>query len=356
MQTISRFMASIAVAALVAATPLAADAAPKKDFKVAWSIYVGWMPWGYAADQGIVKKWADKYRITIEVTQFNDYVESMNQYTAGAYDAVTLTNMDGLSIPAAGGVDTTAVITGDFSNGNDAVILKGKDKLEDIKGQNVNLVEFSVSHYLLARALETIGSSERDVKVVNTSDADMVAAFQTPDVTAVVTWNPLVSSIMEDPSARKVFDSSQIPGEIIDLMVANTEVLKDNPEFGKALAGIWYETMGIMLADTPEGKAAREAMGAASGTDLAGFEAQMAATKLFGKPDEALAFTVSENLPKTMDLVRNFLFEKGLLGSGAPSADVIGIEMPDGTVLGDKENIKFRFTGTFMEAAAKGEL
>ncbi len=29
----------------------------------------------------------------------------MNQYTAGAYDAVTLTNMDGLSIPAAGGVD-----------------------------------------------------------------------------------------------------------------------------------------------------------------------------------------------------------------------------------------------------------
>ena len=79
------------------------------------------MPWGYAADHGIVQKWADKYGLTIEVTQFNDYVESMNQYTAGAYDAVTLTNMDGLSIPAAGGVDTTVVIVGDFSAGNDAV-------------------------------------------------------------------------------------------------------------------------------------------------------------------------------------------------------------------------------------------
>ena len=114
------------------------------------------MPWGYAADHGIVKKWADKYGIKIEVTQFNDYVESMNQYTAGAFDAVTLTNMDGLSIPAAGGVDTTAVIVGDFSNGNDAVILKDKASLADIKGQTVNLVEFSVSHYLLARALESI--------------------------------------------------------------------------------------------------------------------------------------------------------------------------------------------------------
>ena len=41
--------------------------------------------------------------------------------------------------------------------------------------------------------------SEKDVKVVNTSDADMVGAFQTPDVTAVVTWNPMVSEIVKMP-------------------------------------------------------------------------------------------------------------------------------------------------------------
>lgn len=357
MQTFSKLLSIAALTSAIALSGLGpAQAEAKKDFKVAWSIYVGWMPWGYASDTGIVKKWADKYGINIEVTQFNDYVESMNQYTAGAFDAVTLTNMDGLSIPAAGGVDTTAVIVGDFSNGNDAIILKDKDKLEDIKGSNVNLVEFSVSHYLLARALETIGSSERDVKVVNTSDADMVAAYKAADVTSVVTWNPLVSSILQDPSAKKVFDSSQIPGEIIDLMVANSDVLKDNPDFGKALAGIWYDTMAVMTADTDEGKAARTAMGAASGTDLAGFESQMAATKLFDKAADAVAFTTSPDLSKTMDLVRSFLFEKGLLGSGAASADVIGIELPDGSVLGDKGNVKFRFTATYMDAAAKGAL
>ena len=357
MQTFSKILSVAALSVSLAfGFGSSVAAAPKTSFKVAWSIYVGWMPWGYAADHGIVKKWADKYGINIEVTQFNDYVESMNQYTAGAFDAVTLTNMDGLSIPAAGGVDTTAVIVGDFSNGNDAVILKDKASLGDIKGQNVNLVEFSVSHYLLARALESIKLSERDVKVVNTSDADMVAAYKTPDVSAVVTWNPLVSTILEDPSAKKVFDSSQVPGEIIDLMVANTDVLKDNPNFGKALAGIWYETAALLRADTAEGKAAREAMGAASGTDLAGFEAQLAATKLFDKPADAVAFTASPSLPKTMDLVRGFLFEKGLLGNGAPSADVIGIEMPDGKVLGDAANVKLRFTETYMKAAADASL
>ena len=43
-----------------------------------------------------------------------------------------------------------------------------------------------------------------------------------------------------------MFDSSQIPGEIIDLLVINTKVLADNPALGKALVGAWYEIMGIM--------------------------------------------------------------------------------------------------------------
>jgi NitT/TauT family transport system substrate-binding protein len=353
----TRFLSSLILAgSIVALSVTGASAAPKKDFKVGWSIYVGWMPWGYAADTGIVKKWADKYGITIEVKQFNDYVESINQYTAGGYDAVTITNMDALSIPAAGGVDTTAVVMGDFSNGNDAVILKNKTDLAAIKGQNVNLVEFSVSHYLLARALETKGLSEKDIKVVNTSDADLAAAYKTPDVTAVVTWNPIVSEILAAPDAKKVFDSSQIPGEIMDLMVANTQVVKDNPNFAKALVGIWYETITKMQAAGADGKAAKEAMAKASGTDLAGFDSQLASTKLFDKAADAEAFTKSATIGTTMDRVRKFLFEKDLLGKGAKSADAVGIELADKTVLGDKSNVKLRFDASYMDMAAQGKL
>ena len=328
MNKLTSFLRSVVVAsALTAAFTSIACAAPKKDFKIAWSIYVGWMPWGYAADTGIVKKWADKYGITIEVKQFNDYVEFINQYTAGAFDAVTITNMDALSIPAAGGVDTTAVIMGDFSNGNDAIILKGKSDLAEIKGQKINLVEFSVSHYLLARALETKKLAEKDIKVVNTSDADLAAAYKTSEVTAVVTWNPIVSEILGVKDAKKVFDLSQIPGEIMDLMVANTAVVKENPNFAKALVGIWYETITKMNAAGADGKAAKEAMAKASGTDLAGFDSQLASTKLFDRPADAEAFTKSKTVGTTMDRVRKFLFEKELLGKGAKSVDAVGIEL-----------------------------
>ncbi|HVL01453.1 MAG TPA: putative urea ABC transporter substrate-binding protein [Dongiaceae bacterium] len=320
-----------------------------------WSIYVGWMPWDYGAQQGIVKKWADKYGIKIDVVQINDYVESINQYTAGKYDGCTMTNMDALTIPAAGGVDSTALIVGDFSNGNDGVVLKGKKSLADIKGQSVNLVELSVSHYLLARGLESVGLSEKDLKVVNTSDADMVAAYATPDVTSVVTWNPLLSEILGMPNSNKVFDSSQIPGEIIDLMVVNTDVLKDNPAFGKALVGAWYEILATMSAQDEKGKAAREFMAKASGTDLKGFEAQLASTKMFYTAQDAVTFTNSPQLKTTMEYVAKFSFDHGILGEGASDAGFIGVETPAG-LYGSSKNTQLRFNPSYMQMAVDGKL
>lgn len=328
----------------------------KDKFRIAWTIYVGWVPWDYASQSGIMKKWADKYGIEIEIVQINDYVESINQFTAGGFDGCVMTNMDALTIPAAGGVDSTALIVGDFSNGNDGIVLKGKSALADIKGQSVNLVELSVSHYLLARALESIGATERDVTVVNTSDADIVSAFAAPDVTATVTWNPQLAEIAGMPEAHKVFDSSQIPGEIIDLLVVNSDTLKANPALGKALVGAWYEVIGLMQQDSDAGRAARTAMGKSSGTDLAGFDAQLATTRMFYQPADAVGFTRGEALPKTMKAVAEFSFAHGLLGESAPDANFVGIAFPGGAHFGAGENIKFRFDDTYMQMAADGKL
>ena len=347
-------LALTVAAALSLAAP--AEAAAKKQFKLAWTIYAGWMPWPYAAEQGIVKKWADKYGIAIDVVQVNDYAESINQYTAGAFDALTITNMDTLAVPAVGGVDSTAVIIGDFSNGNDAVILKNKTALADLRGQKVNLVQFSVSHYLLDRALQSAGMAERDVRVVNTSDADMAAAYKSADVTSVVTWQPIVAEVLANHDAHEVFDSSKIPGEIMDLAIVNTATLKDNPDFAKALTGAWYETLAVMTGDNEAGRAARAEMGKLSGTDLAGFDAQLKTTRLFVTPADGVAFARSAVLPTTMRLVSDFLLEHGLMGDNAKSADAVGISFPGGATQGNAANVKFRFDDTFMAMAAVGKL
>jgi NitT/TauT family transport system substrate-binding protein len=351
-----RLLAALA-ASLAAALSFGSQAAQKDQFSVCWTIYAGWMPWEYGATQGIVDKWAKKYGIDIDVVQLNDYVESINQYTAGQFDGCTMTNMDALTIPAAGGVDSTALIVGDFSNGNDGIVIKGENRsLADLKGQPVNLVELSVSHYLLARGLERVGLAEKDIQVVNTSDADLVGAFASDEVKAVATWNPLLAEVAATPKVSKVFDSSQIPGEIIDLMVVNSETLRDNPALGKALTGAWYEIMATMSAETPAGKAAREHMAKASGTDLAGFEAQLAATRMFYSAREAVEFTTSPRLRETMGKVADFSFAHGLLGEGAPSADAVGMSFAGGLTRGAADNVKLRFDPSYMQMAADGQL
>lgn len=328
--------------------------AENKTFKVQWSIYAGWMPWPYAEKSGILKKWADKYGIKIELTQ-TDYMEGINQFTLGKFDVALMTTMDALAIPAAGGVDTTIFIPGDYSNGNDGLLLKGTKNLADIKGQTVNLVELSVSHYFLARALESAGLSERDVKVVNTSDADIVAAWATSDVTAAAAWNPQLAVMKKIPDSNLVFDSSKIPGEIIDAAAIRTDVLRKHPELAKALVGAWFETLAVIQGGGQAAIQAKAYMAELSGTDTAGFDAQLSTTKLFYTPKETYDFVTDKNLLRSTDMVRKFSFDHGLMGEGAKSVDAIGIVLPGGS-LGDSSNVKLRFDSEILKLAAEGKL
>ena len=322
-------------------------------YRMAWSHYTGWEPWGYAYDKGIVKKWADKYGIEIEVTLINDYIESINMYTAGHFDACTMTNMDALTIPSVGGVDTTALIIGDFSNGNDGIAMKKGKTVKDLKGRKIMLVELSVSHYMLARALDMNGLSERDVKLVNTSDAEIASAFISDSNAAVVTWNPPLQQVRNAKGSKLVFDSSNIPGEIIDMLAVKTNA---PDKLKKALAGAWYETMSIMSGRNKESKESLKYMAQQAGATLAEFKSQLKTTAMFFDAGKASKFSKGAEVKKTMDHVRTFSFDRGLYGNGAPSKDLVGIEFPDKSVLGDKQNIKLRFDASFMEAAAAGKL
>jgi NitT/TauT family transport system substrate-binding protein len=172
----------------------------------------------------------------------------------------------------------------------------------------------------------------------------------------LVTWNPQLSEVKKMAGAHEVFNSSAIPGEILDTLVVRTEALAANPDLGKALVGIWYETLALMKAQTPEGAAARAAMGQLSGTDQAGFESQLTTTAMYYTPAEALAFYNSPDLKTATDRVRKFSFDHGLFGQGATSVDAIGIAFPSGETLGSTSNVKLKFDASYTTMAANNQL
>src|ERR1700733_11932706 len=332
-----RLISFSAVISILALLPL--NAQQKPSFTVGWSVYVGWDPYYYMGKSGILRKWADKYGINIRVQRF-DYAPSLDAFVSKNIDACAMTNMEALDMPAAAGVDTTAIIAGDYSNGNDAVISRQGVGLAQIPGKQVMLVEKTVSQYLFERAMTLNGLSAqiKQVKYLNTSDSDIASAFLADSSKpAVVTWKPLVSQIMKAKDVKMIFNSSQIPGEIMDLLVVRTEVLKradgSGEKFAKAIAGAWYELMGQMTAPGPAGDKVLTGIAEASQDSLASYKEQLSTTKMFYTPQSAVQMTSSADIKKTMDLVRQFCFSHKLLGEKTVSPDDVAIQFADGTPL-----------------------
>ena len=346
-----------AFAICVAAVSSTAALAQTPSFTVGWSVYAGWNPYFYMQKSGILKKWADKYGIAIKVQRF-DYAASLDAFVAKNIDACTMTNMEAFDLPAAAGVDSTAIIVGDYSNGNDAVLVRNGLNFASLPGKPVMLVQKTVSEYLLERGMVLNGQQAQlsKLRLINTSDSDIVAAFlNNKSNQAVVTWKPLVSQIVGDKSVTSIFDSSKIPGEILDLLVVRTEVLNrpDGQKFAKAITGAWYETIQQIAAGQAN---AIKYSAAASGDSIESYKEQLKTTALFVTPKSAADFTNGPDLQQKMDLVRKFCFAHGLLGEGTKSADDVAILYPNGAIQGRKDRVRFRYDSAFMQAAEQGKL
>jgi NitT/TauT family transport system substrate-binding protein len=335
----------------VAATPT---------FTVGWSVYAGWNPYFYMAKSGILKKWADKYGIVIKVQRF-DYAASLDAFVGKNIDACTMTNMEALDMPAAAGVDSTAIIVGDYSNGNDAVLARNNLTLAQLPGKHIMLVQKTVSEYLLERAMDMNGLAAQipQLRLTNTSDSDLVGAFLGNQSNQVaVTWKPLVSQILaQGGNVKPLFDSSKIPGEILDLLVVRTDILArpdgSGIKFAKAISGAWYETVAQLASGNAQ---AISGSAAASGDSVPSYKEQLKTTYLFATPKSAEDFSESPAIKQKMDLVRQFCFRHQLLGQNIATVNDVAIRYPDGTVQGKPDRIRFRFDSTYMKMAQQGKL
>lgn len=353
------FVLAVAIGAHV--LPAAADV-EKPTFTVGWSIYAGWTPYHYMNRSGILRKWADKYGIAIKVQRF-DYAPSLDAFVARNIDACTMTNMEALDMPAASGVPTTVVLIGDYSNGNDALLVRNGLQLKDLPGKKMLLVQKTVSEYLFDRAMTMNGLRDhiRRVRMINTSDSDLAGAFiGDASVSAAVTWKPLVGQIQKQKGVTSLFNSAQIPGEILDLTVVRSEVLArpdgSGQRFAKALAGAWYEVLSQMSASGPAADKVLATIAEGQQDTLAAYKEQLSTTKMFYTAKSALDFGASADLKVKMALVRQFVFDHGLLGSNTKSVDDVAIRFPDGTVHGRTDRVRLTFDQNYMQLAALGKL
>jgi NitT/TauT family transport system substrate-binding protein len=218
-----------------AAAAVAISAHAAQPIKIGYSDWPGWVAWQVAIDKG----WFKEAGVPVDFEWF-DYSASMDAFSAGKIDAVTMTNGDALVTGAAGGKSVMIMLT-DYSNGNDMIVAKpGIKSLKDLKGKKVAVEEGLVEHLLLLNGLKKAGMKESDVTLVNAKTNEMPQVLASGDVAAIGAWQPIAGQAMKSlPGSRPVYTSADEPGLIYDVLAVNPASARQHKAEWLKVVKVW---------------------------------------------------------------------------------------------------------------------
>jgi NitT/TauT family transport system substrate-binding protein len=218
-----------------AAAVLALSAQAAQPLKIGYSDWPGWVAWQVAIDKG----WFKEAGVPVQFEWF-DYTASMDAFSAGKIDAVTMTNGDAL-VTGAAGARSVMILINDYSYGNDMIIGKpGVRSLKALKGKKVAVEMGFVEHLLLLNGLKKAGMKESDVTLVNAKTNEIPQMLASGDVDAVGAWQPISGQALKSvPGARPIYTSADEPGLIYDVLAVNPASAKQRRAEWLKVAKVW---------------------------------------------------------------------------------------------------------------------
>jgi len=226
--------------ALVGLVGLAeAGAAP---LKIAYSDWPGFTIFEVAKQKG----WFKDAGLDVDLVWF-DYLPSIDAFSAGKVDAVTVVASDALVTGASGGKSKIVCLL-DFSEGSDMIIgAPGINSIKDLKGKKVGIEVTLVEHMLLLQALKDNGMSQSDVELVNTATDKTPETLASGKVSAVGAWYPLSGQALKQvPGSKPLFTSAEAKGLIYDVLAVNPSSYAAHKEEWAKITAIYYKCVDYL--------------------------------------------------------------------------------------------------------------
>lgn len=175
---------------------------------------------------------------SIELVDFLSPAEMVRSYRFGLIDAMFVTSQFALT-NANNLADSRIIYVVDFSAGGDSLIAQpGIESAAELKGKRVGVEAGPLGLYTLERALEGSGISRDDIELVYLDTPDQKTAFETKRIDAVATYEPTRSQLLKQ-GANDLFNSKEIPLEIIDVIIAKERAIDSSrEEFAEFIEGV----------------------------------------------------------------------------------------------------------------------
>ncbi len=167
----------------------------------------------------------------IEVPSATACLQSL---AAGTVEGAMLT-LDEVLTARSEGLDLKVVCVLDVSLGADVLMTQASiTQLSDLKGKRIGVEKSAVGAVMLDAALHKAQLTMADIETVYLTFNRHEEAFLNKEVDALVTFEPVKSQLNKE-GANLLFDSSEIPGRIIDVLAVLPSVIQQSPKAIKQL-------------------------------------------------------------------------------------------------------------------------
>lgn len=281
----------------------ACTAAPDKPLRLGTNVWIGYEPFYLAREINALDQ--DKVRLV----EYTSSLPVLNAFRNGLLDAAALT-LDESLVLTTQMPDLTVVAVLDISNGADALLARPNiHSISELKNKAVAVENLATGGYLLMRALQHSGIALTDVTIQTEAADRHERILDKGDIAAVVTYDPHKSQLLA-AGMRSLFDSSQIPGEIVDVLVVRSQLLREKPTQLQHLIKAWFIAQGHLQRNRHDALIKMQARQRLNAEQL-----NLSLTQLrFPSQQENIALlTDPEKLSTTTRLLQQHMLHNGLL-------------------------------------------
>jgi NitT/TauT family transport system substrate-binding protein len=212
---------------------------PPDTVRVASNSWVGYAPLFLAHELGHLQE------PLLRLVQMPSNSASLMALAAGQVEAAALT-LDELLVARQGGLDLQVILVFDESAGADVVMVRpGITRLEQLSGQRIAVESTATGALMLSHTLQVAGLAPSDITQVELAGPRQIDAYARQQVDAVVCFEPYATQLAR-LGARRLIDSRQFPGLIVDVLVANRAAAQDRPQHFMPLLAGCFKALALM--------------------------------------------------------------------------------------------------------------
>ncbi len=212
---------------------------PETALRIGTNVWVGSEPLYLARELGQLDP------ATVQLVEYPSASEVLRAYRNQAIDGMVI-SLDELFGLAVDGLQPRIILVVDVSHGADVVVgRRGMRTMRDLKGKSVAVESGALGAFVLSRALALNGMQASDVNVVHLESNEQPSAFEKGQVDGAVTFDPYRAQFLRS-GATTLFDSTRIPGEIVDLLAVRATVVEKQPKAIQALLAGWFGALDYM--------------------------------------------------------------------------------------------------------------